>query len=185
MSMDPSGKIVYAKNTEILTSNLQSVADDVVTDGQRLAIQPRELGTTDMLPQSLQHSPNGRFVTAVGDGEYIIYTSLAWRNKAFGSGTSFAWASDSNTYAVQESKNKIRVFRNFKERPGLIKGGAAGIAVEGVHGGTLLGARGSGFVLFWDWETGELVRRIEVDATSVSRLLMKRDKAPCAKSDSP
>jgi coatomer subunit beta' len=63
MSMDPSGKIVYAKNTEILTTNLQSVADDNVTDGQRLAIQPRELGTTDMLPQSLQHSPNGRFVT--------------------------------------------------------------------------------------------------------------------------
>ena len=60
MSMDPAGKIVYAKNTEILTTNLQSVADDVVADGQRLALHPRELGTTDMLPQSLQHSPNGR-----------------------------------------------------------------------------------------------------------------------------
>jgi coatomer subunit beta' len=93
---------------------------------------------------------------------------LAWRNKAFGTGTSFAWANDSNTYAVQESKNKIRVYRNFKERTGFIKGGSAGIAVEAIYGGTLLGARGSGYVLFWDWETGELVRRIEVEATSVS-----------------
>jgi coatomer subunit beta' len=118
-----------------------------------------------------------RFVTAVGDGEYIIYTALAWRNKAFGTGTSFAWANDSNTYAVQESKNKIRVYRNFKERTGLIKGGSAGIAVEAVYGGTLLGARGSGYVLFWDWETGELVRRIEVEATSVSSPRFGRDVA--------
>lgn len=32
----------------------------------------------------------------------------------------------------------------------------------------MLAARGNGFVMFWDWETGSVVRRIEVDATSVS-----------------
>ena len=31
------------------------------------------------------HSPNGRFVAVCGDGEYIIYTALAWRNKSYGS----------------------------------------------------------------------------------------------------
>lgn len=108
-----------------------------------------------------------RFVTVCGDGEYIIYTALAWRNKAFGTGTSFAWASDSNTYAVQEGKSKLRIYRNFKERPGLIKSSVSW-AIEGIHGGTLLAARGSGFVMFWDWETGSIVRRIEVDATNVS-----------------
>lgn len=107
------------------------------------------------------------FVTVCGDGEYIIYTSLAWRNKAFGTGTSFAWATDSNTYAVQEGKSRVRVYRNFKERAGLIKS-TGGWAVEGVHGGALLSARGNGFVMFWDWETGAVVRRIEVDATNVS-----------------
>jgi coatomer subunit beta' len=106
-------------------------------------------------------------VTVCGDGEYIIYTALAWRNKAFGSGTSFAWATDSNTYAVQEGKSKIRVYRSFKERPGLIKQSGS-FAIEGLHGGALLSARGSGFVMFWDWETGSIVRRIEVDAVNVS-----------------
>jgi coatomer subunit beta' len=106
-------------------------------------------------------------VTVCGDGEYIIYTALAWRNKAFGSGTSFAWASDSNTYAVQEGKSKIKVFRSFKERTGLIKQSGA-FTIEGLHGGPLLSARGNGFVMFWDWESGQIVRRIEVDATSVS-----------------
>lgn len=112
-------------------------------------------------------------MTVCGDGEYIIYTSLAWRNKAFGTGTSFAWATDSNTYAVQEGKSRVRVYRNFKERAGLIKS-TGGWAVEGVHGGTLLSARGNGFVMFWDWETGAVVRRIEVDATNVSGLFCEK-----------
>jgi hypothetical protein len=40
------------------------------------------------------------------------------------------------------------------------------------HGGTLLGARGTtstGFAMFWDWESasGEIVRRIDVEAKNV------------------
>ncbi|KAL7424314.1 Coatomer subunit beta' [Cryptotrichosporon argae] len=169
VSMDSSGKIVYARNTEILTANVSNVGADgeTVADGQRLSVPLRDLGTTEVYPQSLQHSPNGRFVTVCGDGEYIIYTSLAWRNKAFGSGTSFAWATDSNTYAVQESKSKLRVFRSFKERPNLLKSPGS-FAIEGIHGGALLAARGGGSVVFWDWESGAVVRRIEVDATNVS-----------------
>lgn len=58
----------------------------------------------------------GADIAMVGDGEYIIYTALAWRNKAFGQGSSFAWADDSNTYAVLEGKLKVRVWRNFKVR---------------------------------------------------------------------
>jgi coatomer subunit beta' len=50
----------------------------------------------------------------IGDGEYIIYTALAWRNRAFGQGSSFAWAEDSNAYAVLEGKLKIRLWKNFK-----------------------------------------------------------------------
>lgn len=166
--MDAGGKVIYARNTEIVTANISAYGteSEPVEDGQRLNVSMRELGTTEVYPQSLQHSPNGRFVTVCGDGEYIIYTALAWRNKAFGTGTSFAWASDSNTYAVQETKTKLKAYRNFKERPGLIK--SSGWTIDGIHGGTLLAARGSGFVMFWDWETGAIVRRIEVDATNVS-----------------
>jgi coatomer subunit beta' len=59
-----------------------------------------------------------------------------------------------------ESKVKLKVFKNFKGRPG-----------TGMKGfGTLLGARGNGFVMFWDWESGEIVRRIDVEAKNVSFL---------------
>ncbi|KAI8022293.1 Coatomer subunit beta'-2 [Camellia lanceoleosa] len=29
--------------------------------------------------ESLKHNPNGRFAVVCGDGEYIMYTALAWR----------------------------------------------------------------------------------------------------------
>lgn len=107
-----------------------------------------------------------RFVTVCGDGEYIIYTSLAWRNKSFGTGLSFAWGADSNTYAVRESATKLRVYKNFRERADLIK---RSFTTETLFGGPLLGVKGTGFVVFYDWESGAIVRRIEVDARNVSQ----------------
>lgn len=104
-------------------------------------------------------------MTVLGDGEYVIYTALAWRNKAFGSGLSFAWSSDSNTYAVRESGGRVRVYRSFKERVGLVN---PGWKVEDTKSGTLLGLVGNGFVCFHDWETGSLIRRIDVDVKNVS-----------------
>lgn len=164
VSMDAQGKVVFARNAEVLTLALHAHADETIPDGQQLAIASRELGNTEVYASTLQHSPNGRFVTVCGDGEYIIYTALAWRNKAFGQGVGFAWASDSNTYAVREAGSKIKVFRNFKERAGLVQ---VGYPTDGVYGGPLLGVKGMGFVVFYDWETGALVRRIEVDAREV------------------
>jgi len=40
-------------------------------------------------------------------------------------------------------------------------------SMDGLHGGMLLGAWGAGFVMFWSWETGEIVRCIDVDAKNV------------------
>jgi len=59
--------------------------------------------------QSLKHNPNGRFVVVCGDGEYIIYTALAWRNRSFGSALEFAWSNDGEC-AVRESTSKIKIF---------------------------------------------------------------------------
>jgi coatomer subunit beta' len=65
---------------------------------------------------------------------------------------------------VLESKIKLRVYKNFKERGGAGMKGAGSWSIDGLHGGPLLGARGKGFVVFWDWESGEIVRRIDVNA---------------------
>jgi len=63
--------------------------------------------------QSLLHNPNGRFVVVCGDGEYIIYTALAWRNRSFGSAMEFVWSAEGE-YAVKEGTSKIKIFnKNF------------------------------------------------------------------------
>ena len=67
-----------------------------------------------LILQSLKHNPNGRFVVVCGDGEYIIYTALAWRNRSFGSALEFVWSADGE-YAVRESTSKIKIFsKNFQ-----------------------------------------------------------------------
>ena len=49
-----------------------------------------------------------------GDGEYIVYTALAWRNKSFGQALEFVWSADSNEYVVRESASKVKIFKDFK-----------------------------------------------------------------------
>ncbi|KAH8105613.1 hypothetical protein DFH11DRAFT_1492553, partial [Phellopilus nigrolimitatus] len=64
-----SGKLVYTRNTDVLSANLQAAADI-----ECIHLSVRELGSTELYATSLQHSPNGRFITVVDDGKYVIYT---------------------------------------------------------------------------------------------------------------
>jgi coatomer subunit beta' len=70
-SMDSSGKLIYVRGSEVLTSNLATLVDDgsvteSTPDGSRIQLSSRELGSSEVFPNSIQHSPNGRFVTVVG-----------------------------------------------------------------------------------------------------------------------
>eukprot|EP00899_Mesostigma_viride_P001865 jgi/Mesvir1/1167/Mv17669-RA.1 len=163
-SMDSSGKIIWAKHNEIQTVNVKSLGSDVeVVDGERLSLAVKELGSCDLYPQSLSHNPNGRFVVVCGDGEYIIYTALAWRNKSFGNALEFAWSADTGEYGVRESSSKIKVFKNFKE----VKSIRPNFIAEGIYGGALLAIRSSEFVCFYDWAECRCVRRIDVAVKNI------------------
>ncbi|KAH9566824.1 hypothetical protein CY35_04G149400 [Sphagnum magellanicum] len=163
-SMDGSGKIIWAKHNEIQTVNVKAVAaDSAVTDGERLQLAVKELGSCDLYPQSLKHNPNGRFVVVCGDGEYIIYTALAWRNRSFGSALEFAWSTDGE-YAVRESTSKIKIFnKTFQERKSI----RPNISADGIYGGALLAVRSSEFICFYDWVECRVIRRIDVVAKNI------------------
>jgi coatomer subunit beta' len=163
VSMDAGGKVLWAKHNEILTAVIKG--NDQLKDAERLTLPSKDLGSTEIYPQSLLHSPNGRFVAVCGDGEYIIYTALALRNQAFGSALDFCWASKEHDkdYAIRESATSVKIFRNFKERSVL----NVGFSADGLSGGVLLGVKGQGGIGLFDWDTGALVRRIEVEPKSV------------------
>ncbi|XP_042864924.1 coatomer subunit beta'-like isoform X2 [Penaeus japonicus] len=164
MSMDVSGKIVWARHSEIQQANLKAMGDTEIQDGERLPLAVKDLGACDIYPQTIAHNPNGRFVVVCGDGEYIIYTAMALRNKAFGPALEFVWALDSSEYAIRESNFNVKLFKNFKEK----KSFKPDFGCEGIFGGYLLGCRSSSTGLaFYDWESQELVRRIEIQPRQV------------------
>ncbi|PKS07406.1 hypothetical protein jhhlp_006009 [Lomentospora prolificans] len=165
VSMDSSGKLIWARHNEVISAIIKG-GDASLKDNTPLTLPIKELGTCEVYPQTLIHSPNGRFTAVCGDGEYIIYTSLAWRNKAFGSALDFVWASkeNSNDFAIRESATSVKVYKNFTEKQG---GLDVGFHADGLTGGTLLGVTGQGGVSFFDWNTGGLVRRIEVEPKQV------------------
>mmetsp|Transcript_39675 Transcript_39675/g.101404 ORF Transcript_39675/g.101404 Transcript_39675/m.101404 type:complete len:961 (+) Transcript_39675:176-3058(+) len=163
-SMDSGGKIIWARHNEIQTVNVKSLgADAELVDGERLPLAVKDLGSCDLYPQTLVHNPNGRFVAVTGDGEYIIYTALAWRNKSFGQALDCVWSADSNEFACRESTSRVKIFKNFKEAKSI----RPAFAAEGIHGGTLLSVRCQDFICFYDWAMGSIIRRIDVPVKEV------------------
>ena len=104
-----------------------------------------------------------RFVVVCGDGEYIIYTAMALRNKSFGSAQEFVWAADSSEYAVRENASTVKLFKNFKEK----KTFRPDFGAEAIFGGYMLGVKSPSGLSFYDWESLELVRRIEIQPKAV------------------
>uniref|UniRef100_A0A4W5P4L8 Beta'-coat protein n=1 Tax=Hucho hucho TaxID=62062 RepID=A0A4W5P4L8_9TELE len=163
MSMDSNGKIMWAKHSEVQQANLKAMGEAEIQDGERLSLAVKDMGSCEIYPQTIQHNPNGRFVVVCGDGEYIIYTAMALRNKSFGSAQEFVWAHDSSEYATRESTSMVKIFKNFKEK----KYFKPDFGAEGIHGGFLLGVRSVSGLAFYDWENTELVRRIEIQPKHV------------------
>ncbi|KAJ9505015.1 hypothetical protein QJQ45_029931, partial [Haematococcus lacustris] len=173
-SMDSSGKIIWAHHNEIQTVNIKALgADFEMSDGERLPLATKDLGSSDLYPQSLQHNPNGRFVTVCGDGEYVVYTALAWRNKSFGQGLEFVWSTDSNEFAIRESASRVKLYKNFQEKTVL----NLDFKAEGIYGGALVGVKSADFIIFYNWELpmlylapwlqGRLIRRVDTSAKGV------------------
>ena len=134
-----------------------------IRDGERLSVPVKDAGAAEIFPQLLKHNANGRFVVACGDGEYIIYTSMALRNKAFGSALEFVWSHNASEYAIRESSTTVKIHNNFKEK----KSFKPEFGADNIFTGPLLGVRGGDSLAFYDWEDAKLVRRIEIDAKQV------------------
>lgn len=88
---------------------------------------------------------------------------MALRNKAFGSAQEFVWSQDSSEYAIREAGSTVRIFKNFKER----KNFKPDFGAEGIFGGWLLGVKSSSGLTFYDWDTTDLIRRIDIQPRSI------------------
>lgn len=62
MSMDNSGKIIWAKHSDIQQANLKNLTDVEIKDGERLPLVIKDMGSCEIYPQTISHNPNGRYV---------------------------------------------------------------------------------------------------------------------------
>eukprot|EP01129_Flabellula_baltica_P013951 TRINITY_DN6585_c0_g1_i1.p1 TRINITY_DN6585_c0_g1~~TRINITY_DN6585_c0_g1_i1.p1 ORF type:complete len:935 (+),score=236.07 TRINITY_DN6585_c0_g1_i1:24-2807(+) len=161
-SMDQTGKIIYARQSEVYSTNVRSGLGDE-KDGEIMNLTIKEFGSSEIYPTSLSHSPNGRLCTVFGDGEFTIYMAIAWRNKTFGNAVEFVWGPGKGQYAIRERTNKVKIFQNFEEAYTL----QINYNPEGLFGGPLLGVKTSSFLSFFDWDKGVMVRKINISPKGI------------------
>ncbi|EAY05064.1 WD repeat protein, putative [Trichomonas vaginalis G3] len=160
MSLDSSGKIIVSHTSEIVTANLKELQN--LSDNSELQLVYKDALTTDFQPEYMKHSPNGKFVYICGSGEYVIYSTLGFRNKAYGNGKMVAWSSNSTDFAVLTENGDVEIHLGNDE-PKLIKNSYA----TNIFGGYLLGIQNSSSLTFYDWKSNEIIRKIEIEAEDV------------------
>jgi len=163
VTMDVNGKLIWARHSELCQATLRGMDFESVRDGERLSVGVKDAGAAEIFPQTLKHNSNGRFVVACGDGEYIIYTAMALRNKAFGSAVEFVWSHNASEYAIREGTSTVKIHNNFKEK----KSFKPEFGAEQIFTGPLLGVRGGDSLAFYDWDDAKLIRRIELSAEQI------------------
>lgn len=160
------GKLIWARGVDIQTVNLKQIDESSVkelTDGEAVPSLPvKDMGACELFPQYIAHHPSGRMFAVCGDGEYVIYTAQALRNKSFGQAVGFAWSPEGH-YATRDVNGRIVVFHNFKEAFSF----KPDFPIDDIHSGEMLAVRGPEFVVFYDWNEYRVVRRIDVVATGL------------------
>jgi len=159
------GKVVWARGNDIQTTNLKQAEE--ANEAEKVGVAIKDMGSSELFPQTVAHHPNGRLFAVCGDGEYVIYTAQALRNKSFGQALEFVWSHDGG-YATRDANGKVAIFQDFKEATSF----KPAFNAEELYGGRLLGIKGTagggdGFVCFHDWTTGRLIRRIDVTPLTV------------------
>ena len=160
MSLDSNGKLVIAKGTEISFSNIKNMND--IIDGSELQLTFKEAITTEWPSISLYHSPNGKYITACGESEWIVFSSLGFRSRCFGKGIGFAWCNNSTSFATINSLKNIEIHISFDEIFQF------NIFAQKIWGGELLSISTNNGLEFYDWENQKLIRRIEIKPREVS-----------------
>jgi coatomer subunit beta' len=69
-------------------------------------------------------------------------------------------AAQTNTFAVRLENGTIEVYKNFEK----IKAFKTEASCDGIFGGRLLALRSKECVTFYDWDTFDVVRRIELSS---------------------
>eukprot|EP00828_Plagiopyla_frontata_P048307 TRINITY_DN9219_c0_g1_i2.p1 TRINITY_DN9219_c0_g1~~TRINITY_DN9219_c0_g1_i2.p1 ORF type:complete len:582 (-),score=100.39 TRINITY_DN9219_c0_g1_i2:88-1833(-) len=162
-----NGKLLISKNLEIHSTNLKALNtndEELVKDGEKIQnINYKDLGTSDIYPLAIKHNPFGHAFSINDDHEYQIYRTQTFKNISFGEGTNLVWASNGD-YAVRLG-SYVKIISG--QTNNLIQKIKPDFAIDEIFGGPLLAIRNSEFIVFYDWETCKIIRRIDIVAKKI------------------
>lgn len=154
-TMDRKGKIITSNKKQLQWCQIKS--NENIGDGDKIQLPSKDACISDNYPSKIEFDQKGRYLAVIGGGEYVIYQSVSYKSKTFGSAQQLVWGIDSGTYAILEKSGNIVIFKNFNKlktfKPVLEK-------VEKIFGGKLIGIRSKEFISFYDWENGTFIRSI-------------------------
>ncbi|KAL9647775.1 hypothetical protein ABK040_001362 [Willaertia magna] len=173
VTMDRKGKITFALNNEIQQITIKepvlstTTSDKSTSDNNKdnttiieehVTTTSKDMGCIDIYPEQMVYDHKGRFISAVGGGDFIIYTSISMRSKTYGNGEELVWSNQSGQYAVRTKQNEIKIYKDFKE----VKVFKPFFNPKQIFGGHLLGICSNEFICFYDWDTCQMIRNISV-----------------------
>lgn len=130
---------------------MKAVSQEELISEKRFDIVSKELGTLDMFPTMIKHSPDGHLFAACNDKEFAVIRTATFKNAKFGTGSDLSWSLEKD-FAVRDNL-LVKVYRNFE------------VSFEfkpentpiGLQGGHLLAVVGAASTSFYDWEHVKLV----------------------------
>jgi coatomer subunit beta' len=148
-------KIIYSMQNNLFSLNLKQVDHDT-KDGEIITIPPKQLGSSEVFPNKLNYSPNGRYFSILSDQEFIVSTSGVYRASCVGNCSDISW-NEGESFIIKDGSN-VKIFNNLKEE----KSFKPGFSFDGVFGGPLFAVKTDEAIFLYDVENTVFIRKIDV-----------------------
>ena len=148
-------KIIYAVQNNLYSLNLKQVTHET-KDGEIITIPPKHLGSSEVFPNKLNYSPNGRYFSILSDQEFTVSTSGVYRASCNGYCSDISW-NEGESFVIKDG-NYVKIFNNLKEE----KSFKPGFSFDGVLGGPLFAIKNDEAIFLYDAENTIFIRKIDV-----------------------
>ncbi|KAH0792969.1 coatomer subunit beta' [Histomonas meleagridis] len=146
ITIDNNGRVFWARNNEIQSANLNqaSFGDN---DGESVDLTIKDVANSEFFPSSIAYNSTGRYVAIYGDGEYAVYSALAWRVKSYGNSKEFVWGIG-DTFAIKKNQQTVAVTTTFSNTIEI----QPPLDIDRIFGGSYLGISGEDEIIFYTWD---------------------------------
>lgn len=116
-----------------------------MADGEKVPISTKELGTAEIYPTYLRHSPNSHHFGLCNRREFTVIKTSSFKTVVSGSGTNLVWNNDTD-FAVLDNE-VITLYHNFEKYDSI----KVPLTPQKIFEGHLLGVADNEKTFFYSW----------------------------------